>query len=405
MSVLTIYTNKFPYGKAETFLEAEVLVLTDYFEKIYIVPFQEDSGIRILPDNVEVLSPVQNKKWPALKLYFSGLLSFWLLFKIPELQNELKSTSILKAVKYLGYTVLTKNRLYKILPSELCVHYSYWLNFSAFSLALLKMEGRIKTLVSRAHGFDLYEERGEHGLKFIRAATLKYSDKLYLISEHGRDYISEAVPQYSQKYFLSRLGTPEPGCINPSSDSKDLTIVSCSAINSNKRVDLILDSLIVLNSRFPKINVKWYHLGGGSEISKYIEKAEDSFSGSGVKCFFPGQKAHPDVLEFYKSMHVDLFVNVSRYEGIPVSVMEALSFGIPVIATAVGGTPEIVNDTNGLLLPENPTPDHIAEVLSGIAADRELWREKRRLSRISWEEKFNSLINYKEFAGELLSIR
>ncbi len=403
MSVLTIYTSKFPYGKAETFLESEVRVLSVYFEKIYIVPFQADSVIRIVPGNVIVLSPVQNNKWSSLKLYFSGFLSCCLLFKIPELQNELKRISILKAIKYLGFAALTKSKLEKILPSELCVHYSYWLNFSAFSLAMLKTEGRIKTLVCRAHGFDLYEERGEQGLTFIRAATLKYTDKLYLISEHGRNYISKAIPQYSQKYFLSRLGTPEPECINPSSDGNGLTIVSCSAINSNKRVDLILDSLILLIAMFPKIDVKWYHLGGGSDISKYIEKAENSFAGSLVKCFFPGQLAHPEILDFYKSTHVDLFVNVSRYEGIPVSVMEALSFGIPVIATAVGGTPEIVNDTNGLLLPENPTADHIAEVLSGVSADKEQWREKRRLSRKGWEEKFNAQRNYNEFAGELLS--
>ncbi|NCO54621.1 MAG: glycosyltransferase, partial [Bacteroidetes bacterium] len=47
---------------------------------------------------------------------------------------------------------------------------------------------------------------------------------------------------------------------------------------------------------------------------------------------------------------VDLFINVSESEGIPVSIMEALSAGIPVIATNVGGTNEIVNNDVGFLI-------------------------------------------------------
>ena len=46
-------------------------------------------------------------------------------------------------------------------------------------------------------------------------------------------------------------------------------------------------------------------------------------------------------------MPVDLFLTVSANEGIPVSIMEAQSFGIPVIATDVGGISEIVNNVNG----------------------------------------------------------
>lgn len=404
MSSVTIYTNNFPYGKAETFLETEIPILSHYFEELYIVPFRADGEIRNIPGNVIVLSPVQDKKWHTPGMYFAGILSFYLILKIPELKKELNRISPFKAIKYLGLAILTKNRLSQIIPPESDVHYSYWLNFSAFSLSLLKMKGRIKILVSRAHGYDLYEERGEKSLTFIKSATLKRLDKLFFISDHGRNYLIQKHPEYSEKFCLSRLGSSDPVLINPIPDKDILTIVSCSAINPNKRVHLILDSLIIFKSKFPSVNVKWYHLGSGKEINDYIEMTNSFLNNSSVECHFKGHFTNIEVFNFYKTVSVDLFINVSENEGIPVSIMEAQSFGIPVIATSVGGTPEIVNETNGLLLSANPTPDEIAGIFNKVITEKEKWETKRMLSRKNWEENFNAEKNYHAFAAELLSL-
>ncbi len=403
MSVLTIYTNNFPYGKAETFLETEILILSLHFEKIYIVPFRKEEGIRILPRNVKVLSTVQDKKWGSLKIYLTGILSFNLILDIPELKKELKGISVFKAIRYLGFAILTKSRLSKLIPQESSVHYSYWLNFNAFSLALLKMEGKIKILISRAHGFDLYEERGERSLLFIKGATLKNLDKLYLISEHGWNYISDKYPEYSDKYFLSRLGTSDPECVNPLPDGGCLTLVSCSGINPNKRLFLILEALILIRSRYPSFHIKWYHLGSGKDIVKYIEKAEELVENSFVECHFPGQLTTYEIYNFYKTVPVDLFVNVSESEGIPVSIMEAQSFSIPAVATNAGGTSELVNDENGLLISQNPSPDELADIFYNVYEQRKGWQKKRSLSRIFWENNYNAENNYTAFSRDLSS--
>jgi glycosyltransferase involved in cell wall biosynthesis len=68
-------------------------------------------------------------------------------------------------------------------------------------------------------------------------------------------------------------------------------------------------------------------------------------------------------MEFYRKNHVDLFINVSETEGIPVSIMEAMSFGIPCIATNVGGVNEIVNNTNGFLVKKYFNNDHVSEFI------------------------------------------
>ncbi len=405
MSVLAIYTNSFPYGKEEIFLESEITCLSLHFKEIIILPFQRKNGeMRSLPDNVRVLTPIQSKKWSRVKIYLTGLLGFYKILRIPEINSEIKNFSIFKCLKYIGFAILTKNRISKILPFKSSVHYSYWLNFSAFSLTLLKIDGKINTIISRAHGYDLYEDRGEKSLMFIKGATLKNLNKLYLISNHGLNYLSKRYPEFSDKFSLSRLGTSDPEFKNPTPDRSSLTIVSCSGINPNKRIYLILDSLIFFNSKFPFITVKWYHLGDGENIVKYVEKAKEFLHNSSVQCYFPGQMTNLEVFNFYKSVPVDLFINVSKSEGIPVSIMEAQSFGIPVIATAVGGTPEIVNNDNGFLFPVNPSPEDISTAMYDVFINKNEWELKRRISRRNWEETFNAEKNYNSFALELLSL-
>jgi glycosyltransferase involved in cell wall biosynthesis len=79
---------------------------------------------------------------------------------------------------------------------------------------------------------------------------------------------------------------------------------------------------------------------------------------------------HDAVRDFYLTQPVDVFVNASTTEGVPVSIMEAMSFGVPVVATDVGGTGELVNSRNGALLVPNPTPAEIADAILRTVHDR-----------------------------------
>ena len=86
-------------------------------------------------------------------------------------------------------------------------------------------------------------------------------------------------------------------------------------------------------------------------------------------------------------------------------MMEAISCGIPVIATSVGGNVEVVREKNGFLLSENPTPDEIADALMNVCDNRELWLEKRRGSREVWQQRYNETTNFEAFAQKLVEIR
>ena len=105
----------------------------------------------------------------------------------------------------------------------------------------------------------------------------------------------------------------------------------------------------------------------------------------------------PSVYDYYSNHSVDVFLNVSNSEGIPVSIMEAENCGIPIIATAVGGNPEIVSADCGVLLSANPTSHEIAEALFSTVQNPDTHLELRKGAHNMWKQNFNVHTNSKEF--------
>ncbi len=87
-------------------------------------------------------------------------------------------------------------------------------------------------------------------------------------------------------------------------------------------------------------------------------------AGLAQRVLMPGAIA--DVARLLKAF--DLFVLSSRTEGTPIALLEAMAAGVPVVATAVGGVPDVVGDSEALLIP----PDAPAALAQAIDA---VWRD------------------------------
>ena len=95
---------------------------------------------------------------------------------------------------------------------------------------------------------------------------------------------------------------------------------------------------------------------------------------------------------------------MSASEGIPVSIMEAQSVGIPVIATEVGGVPEIVNSCNGWIVPKHFDAITISTIIDTyFLTSKNAIMHKREAAYENWKKYYNGQINYLNFSHQLLS--
>ena len=385
------------------FIAPELNLIHHNFDRILVYPirwnnnnnnFKFESNIFLKPDLAEFVRTISSLH---KKVYGLASSLFWRsLVKIgPSKLRPLLNTC--------GYISLLGKWINKIdFIKEETLFYTYWLLLPTLALIRLKEKKKINYLISRAHGFDLYNERGDFILNFFKPYIFKRIDGVYCISQNGRQYLTKRYTDYADKFKLSRLGTLNQKKICHDFSDK-FEIVSCSFLTHVKRIDLIIRAIEVFQNKFHEIKIVWSHLGGGPLFESIYKLAQERLSPGSFN--LRGTFLSVEIYKIYSEKSFRCLLNVSESEGLPVSIMEAQSFGIPVIATKVGGTPEIVNNENGLLLSENPSADEIASALYEVFCNQEKWERKRILSRKNWEENFDAGENYPAFAKDILSIR
>lgn len=398
---LILFTADFPFGTGETFLETEIKYLAEGFDEVLIIS-QNKSGqqTRVIPANCKVrrinLSITKVQKLQALINFFDPL--FWkerVIIKNTYKKNFSKGilTTMLISL-FQGKRV--RNYTKKLLADEKIdvklFLYSYWCDDVALGLALAKDEcPKVKTLC-RIHRWDVYFEESTISYLPFRKTITQNIGKIFSISQDGIDY-AKAVWKtgMDDKFELSRLGVNNS--INPAIIERNyLLLVSCSNIIPVKRVYLIAEAL----KGITESAIKWIHFGDGPERIQ-IETIISNLP-SNIRVELMGRKDNKEIYTYYTENRPDLFINVSSSEGVPVSIMEAMSFGIPVIATNVGGNGEIVNNENGCLLNHSPSATEIAAAINQFTelSSAQLM-ERRKHSFETWNLEYNAEVNYTKF--------
>jgi glycosyltransferase involved in cell wall biosynthesis len=273
--------------------------------------------------------------------------------------------------------------------------YAYWKSGCAYPVARLKESGSINEVIARAHHHDLYPNLSPEGYNPFDDYLKCQLDCVYSISNDGIDTLKE-IGYRNDQMHLSRLGVAKPERLAASSTDGVLRLISVSRVEHIKRLDLLVAALKLAPS---SMRIEWTHFGTGTQFSA-IEESLRSLP-TNVSAHLQGEVRNVEVLAHYLNQPVDILINVSASEGVPVSIMEALSFGVPCIATDVGATREIVNTKNGSLLNENVTAAEVMDAVIDLERRIEYGESLQSQALGIWDEHFNRDKNFIDFAEQI----
>ncbi len=414
---LIIISGNYPHKIGGDFLNNEVWILSKYFDEILLISDSKKNkfvDIYNLPNNVKFITI--NRYYHYKECLIKAFIKIFSIETIIELiyaSNTLNIKINFNAIKKIAIYYMTYYRLLIWVKSNVIkndsdvIFYSYWLSESAYALSKLKKQKFIFKAISRAHGGDAFLDREYNP---FRRENYKYLDQIHFVSEKALIQFTKNIilPNASTKakLYTSYLGTiNDELAVNPTTKCKNsFIIVSCSNIIPLKRLDLIVDSL----SKIKNHNIKWIHFGDGEYKNVIFNLVNEKLLNLNniYEVEFKGQVNNEEILNYYKLFHVDLFINVSDYEGIPVSIMEALSFGIPVIAKNIGGNSEIIFDNiNGYLLDKNITSIELSKKINKFInlKSKTIYNFRKNAYQI-WKNNFNAKYNYINFAKEIKTI-
>lgn len=376
--VIIIFSSRYPCSDKSAFLGREIDALTATFNRVILVPIawsgDDVRNVACPPRTEVVLGPTQIYNSVIGKIFLLGL--GILLFPFTT-SNQIGGRALAASVRrcssirqivfalvLLGYDGVSAWFLSRIVPAgSRALLFNYWLFPYCYLTGLvLRKSSRVGRAVARGHGSDIFlEERGNH-MSLTRYGYLASLDQVFAAHNAGRDYLVNKIGLDSEKVITLRLGVPDSGrCVDPGSEEGVLSVVSCCHISAFKRVDMVGRVCRRLCRRKEIKSLRWTHIGDGPSFAD-LKREFDSPDGP-MTTDLRGNVPSARVLDEVSFAKPHVFVHLSLWEGLPIAVVEALSLGIPCVATDAGGTREMVDDSVGRLVSLTDEDDEVEDAV------------------------------------------
>ncbi|MBL3687802.1 glycosyltransferase [Leucobacter zeae] len=422
---LVLVTARFPYGVGEEFLEAELPEIAARFAEVWIIPTAAPTGAaptRTVPANVHVVrvaSPLRQGASTADTLRLMARHPFATAAAAWRSRSALPGAS--RFLESLRFDLVTGRLAASAAPAlgalrgsdGSVVFYSYWLHTQARTAIALRARLGLRSapIISRAHGGDLYDERSPSGRFPQRELVLGSLDRIHPVSEHGAQTLATRHPAIAARVSVRRLGVS--GATAQRNQSRaPFRVLSVSWIKPVKRLHVLVAALADLQRR--GVDARWTHVGGGDAAAERELRALAEQRLTAGTAEFTGALPNPQLRALLDDRPQSVFVNVSASEGVPVTIMEALAQGLPVVATAVGGTRELFSERmfDGLIevgASESAEPKSEAELAVEVADRLEAlaratdaeYARYADASLAEWRHHWSADTNYAAFAEEL----
>jgi len=262
--------------------------------------------------------------------------------------------------------------LVKIRPQLVNVHF---LGANAFYIYLLRKIlpfrfGLVVTLhgTNEAPNEHLADSEGNWEAKilnFTAKKILRDAEAVVAVSQHLFDKVTRFFPDLHSKTSVIPVGVEFERFANVTPEEGDY-ILGLGRLSFEKGFDILIRAFQHLSSHFPKL--KLVVAGDGSEKESLIGLAESLGVRDRIK--FCGEVSRERAIELLSKCRA--LAVPSRIEGFGVVILEALALGKLVVATSVGGIPEIIRDgeTGFLVPPENP--EKLSEKLGFVLSNEKL---------------------------------
>ncbi len=249
--------------------------------------------------------------------------------------------------------------------------------------------------IFHAHGsqFKLFYSESSDTSKIKIKKTLSDLDYLIVLSESWKIYYSEIT---RTKIFILKNAVER---INHAkycrTHTKRFNVLFLGSICSRKGVYDLIESI----SKITKENIDFTFVGPFENKAQFIK--EILRLGIENKCNIIGEVLGEKRFKFFAS--ANCFILPSYNEGLPIALLEAMSFGLPIISTKVGAIPEVIKKENGILFDAGDI-DAMTKAIVKIASDKDLARKMSNANKLLIESEYNPITYAKNLKNVYLEL-
>lgn len=216
--------------------------------------------------------------------------------------------------------------------------------------------------------------------KKVRSFSIKKSDIVVTPSKHLKNFILNLGFKNKIEIINNGVFIPEENTNIFTNDQINITIVS--RLVSHKNIKKIIRAISDLNDPLIYLNI----IGDGPELNQLQKISLESNNKDNI--IFHGKLNRDDINHIF--LKSDIYIQASNYEGLPHSLLEAMSYGIPVLCTPVGECKEILgNEDRGYILDLPVSKNNIKSKINEIISEKNIANKKGERGKDFINEKYN----------------
>jgi glycosyltransferase involved in cell wall biosynthesis len=295
--------------------------------------------------------------------------------------------SSLKKIKFFCKSVI--KYLKKILSNEfdiVHIHMSYKGSFFRKLIIIILSKFFNKRIILHLHGseFEIFYKKSNKFLQTIIKFTFRTSDRVIVLGKNWSDIVKKIEPKSNVDIFRNAVDIPK---YKVELSNHKLNILFLGVLIKRKGIYELIEAIKVLSDKrlVSQYNLNFIIGGSGIEegqVKLIVDKYNLNYCVDMVG-WVDGELKE----ELLKKSQ--LFVLPSYNEGLPMAILEAMSYGIPIISTNVGSIDEVViNNKTGYLI--NPgDKDMLAEAITKSINDLSMWKKMSYNARVKIIDEFD----------------